>query len=848
MSDDVNAQVYDWPPARAAYQRMPAFSTLGNLPDPALALPVGPGQSLDYEEVLIGPRPLLSQEQIESMLVREFRSAKIYDDRLQIARAQAFRLYNGEPLGDEEPGRSQIVLTEVKDTIGAMMPTMIRTFAGAESPVEFVPTSDRFTDESLQAQAYVKHVCFTENDGWRAIHDACLDAFELKVGWLKWFWDYSKEVKTEFYFSLVAPQLAGLLAQPGVTALRVVRRFARPDERAGIMASPEMAAAQIDPSRPIMVYDAQITRSAPKNRARLMAVPSENVLIDTDANGPADPCLRFICHWRIVTVSDLVGLGFSRELVESRITQLQQQTNRVTRRRDRLAAIVPRPNSSDPAMRRVRYMEAWMRFDNDGDGVAELHKIHAIGDYGFLMLGYEPASGVPLARICPYPVPHRAVGEAVADRLQDVQRAMTRVFRNILDSMSEAIHPRTVIHEGMVPVDDVLNTEMGAVIRERQPNSVRELAKPFIGPNALPLMEVLQQVKEQRTGVTRSSQGLSPDVLQSTTAIAVGAQIAGSADRLEFVVRCVAEGVRDLYEGMLRLLCEHQDRPRVVMLLGKWVPIDPRSWVSAFHIGVRVGVGHGTLVQRLATLGQTLAAQQQAIQQLGPNNPLCGLGQLRNTLSDMLVASGIENVGRYWNELPQGYQFQPPPPPPDPNMIAANAEVLKGQADWAKTQTDRYAKVLEDDRLRDEKRADAVLEALDIAGKYGMPIDIASVSALFDRNPASIAASGLLSQPAQPPGPGGAAPPPAPAAGTPASPGGPATPPQRSGPAPIAGIPSPGAPVAGRPGAPGSFALGKPFVLPPQLLNALTAGAPRVPGLPFAPSGPAGRPNFGPMP
>lgn len=843
MSDGPSSQFYDWPPGRSAYERKPAYSTLGNLGDPALALPTGPGQPLDYEEVLIGPTPLLSQEQIESMLVREFRSAKIYDDRLQIARAQAFRLYNGEPMGDEEPGRSQIVLTEIKDTINAMMPTMVRVFAGAESPVEFVPTSDRYTGEADQASAYVKHVCFTENDGWRAIHDSVMDGLQLKVGWIKWFWDYAKDVKTEFYFSLLAPQLAGLLAQAGVTALRVVKRFARPDERAGILASPEVSIAGIDPSRPIMVYDAQITRSAPKNRPRLMAVPSENVLIDTDANGPNDPCLRFICHWRIVTVSDLVGLGFPRELVESRITQLQQQQNRVTRRRDRLAAIVPRPNSPDPAMRRVRYMEAWMRFDNDGDGVAELHKLHAIGDYGFLLLGYEPASHVPLARICPYMVPHRAVGEAVADRLNDMQRAITRVFRNILDSMSESIHPRTVIHDGLVPVDDVLNTEMGAVIRERAPNSIRELTKPFVGPAALPLMEVLQQVKEQRTGVTRSSQGLSPDVMQSTTAIAVGAQIAGSADRLEFVVRCIAEGVRDLYEGMLRLLCEHQDRPRVVMLNGKWVPIDPRAWIAAFHIGVKVGVGHGTLMQRVATLAQTAQAQQQAIQQLGPNNPLCTLGQLRNTMADILVASGIENVGRYWNDLPQNFVFQPPAPPPDPDMIAANAEMLKGQADQFKAQSDRYAAVLEDDRLRDEGRAKAVLQALDLAGKYKLGLDMRDVAALFDRNPASTAATALLAAPPQPPqGTGAPAQPPSPPGGV-AVPGG--VPPV-SGPAAPGGASAPGA-IPPRPGAVGPFALGKPFVLPPQLLNALTAGAPQTRGLPFMPTT-AGRPNFGPSP
>ena len=715
----------------------------GNLNDPALAVPLAPGQDASHEQVIIGNPPALSDRDIERLLTIQFREAKIYDDRLQIARAQTFRLYNGEPMGDEEPGRSQIVLTEVKDTINAMMPTMMRTFAGADLPVEFFPRADGDDEEARQAQDYVNHVVFVENDGWRALHDSILDALQLKAGWLKWWWDYTVDVKTEHYFGLLAPQCATLLNEPGVTALRVVRRPATPAERAGILASPDaVRTVMITPGTALLVYDAQITRRAPRNRPRLMAVPSEQVLIDTDASGPQDPCLRFIGHWRIVTVSDLVALGFPKELIETRITQLQQQTNRVSRRRDRLAAIVPRQQTGDPAMRRVRYLDCWMRFDYDGDGIAELHHLHAIGDYGFLLIGHEPAAHVPLARVCPYPVSHRAIGESVADRIGDIQRAMTRVFRNILDSMAESIHPRTVIEQGMVETDDVLNTEMGAVIREKKAGAVRELTKPFIGPAALPLMEALSAAKESRTGITRSSQGLTADALQSTTAIAVSAQVAASADRLELVVRAIAEGVRDLYEGVLRLMCEHQDRARGVLLRGVWTEVDPRAWRAGFNIGIRVGIGHGSVVERLSTLNVVLQQQKEAVTTMGPNNPLCTLGMIRNTLADMLRAAGIANAARYFNPLPTSYQYQPPPPPPDPNMVLAQAEMQKNQADAQadrdKQQTDRLIALLEDDRARDEASVKAVLEAADIAGKYGMTVDLPAITGLLRRGPASI--------------------------------------------------------------------------------------------------------------
>jgi hypothetical protein len=822
-------------------------SWTGNIIDQALRVPLAPGQQGNYEQVVIAQEPAMSELQVTSALTVAYREAKMYDDRLQLARTAALRLYNGEPMGDEEPGRSQLILTEVKDTINAMMPTVMRVFTGADRPVEILPSADGDEAEARQAQDYVEHVCYVENNGWRAVHDATMDAFQLKAGWLHWWWDYQTEVKSEHYYGLLEPQCASLVSEPGVTALRVVRREATPPERAGIMASPEAQVLQLRPELPLLVYDAQITRKSPRNRPRLCAVPSEQIMIDTDALGPHDPMLRFICRRRTVTVSELVALGFPRELVMTRITMLQQQLNRVTRRRDRLAAIIPRQQSPDPALWRVMYTEAWMRFDYDGDGIVELHHLHAIGDYSFLILGHEPASHVPLARICPYMVPHRAIGESIADRVGDVQRAMTRVFRNILDSMAESIHPRTVIEEGFVNRDDVMNTEMGAVIRETKTGAVRELTKPFIGASAMPVMEALGVIKEQRTGITRTSQGLTADVLQSTTPIAVSAQLASSQDRLELVIRTLAEGVRDVYEGMVKLLCEHQDRPRTVLIRGIWTPMDPRAWMASYNIVVKDGTGHGTMLQRVQVLGAIAGQQKELLQTMGPNNPLCTLGQLRNTLADMAQAAGIMNTARYFLPLPTNYQYNPPPQPPTPDQIVAQAEALKAQTqavtDREQANTDRMTALLEDDRLRDEAAAKMVMEAIDAMGKYGINVDLASIRAMMMRNPASQSALGLSTPIPQAqagggaPGgmpPGGAGPAGAPAAlARPGAP--PGGPPGPQGP--------PGAPPGPGPAAP-PIGLAQRLFLPPNLIAALSQANRAAPVAPPPPQTLAS----GPMP
>lgn len=833
MSDAPAAYPYDPTLAsspRPLTVREPGYWT-GNIMDQQLRMPLAPGATGQYDQVIIAQKPAMTETQIVAAMTVAYREAKMYDDRLQMARTAAMRLYNGEPMGDEEPGRSQIILTEVKDTINAMMPSVMRVFTGSDRPVEILPSTDGDEAEARQAQEYVEHVSFVENNGWRAIHDASLDAFQLKAGWIHWWWDYQSEVKTEHYYGLLEPQCASLVSEPGVTALKVVRREASPQERAGIMASPEGQIAQLRPDLPLLLYDAQITRKSPRNRPRLCAVPSEQIMIDTDAYGPADPMLRFICRKRTVTVSELVALGFDRDLIMTRITMLQQQLNRVTRRRDRLAAIIPRQQNPDPALWRVMYTEAWMRLDIDGDGIVELHHIHAIGDYSFLILGHEPCSHVPLARLCPYMVAHRAIGESVADRVGDIQRAMTRVFRNILDSMAESIHPRTVIEEGYVNRDDVMNTEMGAVIRETKNGAVRELTKPFIGPSALPIMEALGVVKEQRTGITRTSQGLTADVLQSTTPIAVSAQLASSQDRLELVIRTLAEGVRDLYEGVVKLLCEHQDRPRMVLLRGVWTPVDPRAWMASYNIVVKDGAGHGTMLEKIQVLGAIATQQKEILQTMGPNNPLVTLGQLRNTLADMANCAGIMNEGRYFLPLPTNYQYNPPPQPPSPDQIVAQAEAMKAQSqaatDQAKLASDNAQALLEDDRLRDEATVKMILEALDLMGKYGMQVDLPLIRQLMQRDSTS-QASAVLSAPVQPatgaqaggaPGvvpPGGAGPTGAPAT---TSPGAPAPPSPQGGGGP------PGAPPIG---------LAQRLFLPPQLIAALSS-ANRAPTAPAPP-------------
>src|SRR5689334_22139874 len=85
---------------------------------------------------------------------------------LEPDRAKATEYYKGELFGDEDPGRSQVILTQVRDGIDALLPSLVRVFHGSERTVEFVPTTPEATDLARQATDYVNHVYNEDNHGF----------------------------------------------------------------------------------------------------------------------------------------------------------------------------------------------------------------------------------------------------------------------------------------------------------------------------------------------------------------------------------------------------------------------------------------------------------------------------------------------------------------------------------------------------------------------------------------------------------------------------------------------------------------------------------------------------------
>ena len=381
-------------------------------------------------------------------------------------------------------------------------------------------------------------------------------------------------------------------------------------------------------------------------------------------------------------------------------------------------------------MKKVLYVENYIKVDYDGDGIAELRKVCTAGD-GNTILANEPCAMVPFAVFCPDPEAHDFFGMSVADTVMDIQRIKSQIMRNTLDSLSMSIHPRVAVTEGMVNIEDVMNTEVGAIIRQRSAGQVQPLTMPFVGQQAFPVLQYMDEIKEARTGISKASAGLDAGALQSSTAAAVQATVSAAQQHIELIARIFAEtGMKQLYKIVLHLITTHQDRARMVRLTNEFVPIDPRVWNADMDVTINVALGRGSDAERMMMMRQIGEMQKEAIMQMGPVNPLTDMNKLANTLKSMTELAGFKDASQFWSD-PAQFQAPPQEDKPDINEQLIAVQIQQIQADIqkkaAELQLGREKMIMEDDRKRDELDAELFVKAEEMKAKYGTQLNVEQI-------------------------------------------------------------------------------------------------------------------------
>ena len=591
---------------------------------------------------------------------------------LSAQRKKSLEYYMGEPLGTEIDGRSQVVSTDVADTVETILPNLLKIFTASDQTVKCEPVKAEDVALAEQATNYINYIFNKDNNGFSILYTWFKDALIEKNGIVKVYWDESEKVEQETYENLSQEEYKILTDNDDV---EVIDEESFVDEKAKAEFE-EIKIIAADQGQDLgklptpKLYNCIIKRTTSSGKVKIENIPPEEFLIERNAKTIEDA--NFVAHRVLKTRSDLIQMGFDRDVVDDLPTQ-----NTVTLNDERLARFADIDESSlndapDESTQDIEIYECYVKIDMDGDGIAELRKIIVAGGNANTILENMPCDFIPFCSLTPVPMPHRFYGRSVSELVEDVQLVKSTVMRQLLDNMYLTNNNRVAIMDGMVNLDDLLTSRPGGVVRTKQPPSqvMLPMQNQTISQQAFPLLEYLDTVRETRTGVTRYSQGLDADALNKT-ATGVNTLMSQSQMRMELIARVFAEtGIKDLFKRIFELTVKYQNKERIVELNNKFVPVSPTEWKNRYNISITVGLGAGSKDQQIVMLNNILQKQLQAFQLQGNKEyPMVTLKNIYNSLAKIIEEAGLKNVENYFVNPDEGKELVQPSPPPEPTPI-----------------------------------------------------------------------------------------------------------------------------------------------------------------------------------
>ena len=556
----------------------------------------------------------------------------VNDSALSNDRAEAIDYYLGQPFGNEEEGRSQVVSYDVQDTIESALPQLLKVFVAGDKVVQFDPKGPEDQEAADQETDYVNHVVMEKNEGFKVFYVWFKDALLSKNGYVKVYSEEEEEVEEYEYKGLTDAQLQ-MLASDEKT--EVLEHTGYPDPSINMDALYQQAMMNgVDPMTIMqpMLHDVKLKVTESKTEIYIDNVAPENIMVSVEVSGPNLQDATFVQHREVMQLASIAE-AFDKplEYIKSIMSDIRDTFEEESNARDIYDEEYDRAIAPEEGLVKDTYIKL--------DG--ERYRVVVLGN---TILYKEKCEYVPFACITPMIMPHRHIGRSYADLTMDIQLIKSTLIRGQLDNMYLANNGRYAISD-RVNLDDMLTSRPGGIVRvEGDPGSgIMPLSHPPLPASSFGMVEYMDSMKEKRTGITAYNQGLDSNSLNKT-ATGVAQIMNASQQRIELVARTFAEtGVKELFKLVHHLVRTTLTKPDIIRLRNKWVEVDPREWKARKDLSISVGLGAGNKDQQLVHLTSILQMQKEAIA-VGLTNP----EKIYNALAKLTQNAGFKNPEEFW--------------------------------------------------------------------------------------------------------------------------------------------------------------------------------------------------------
>jgi hypothetical protein len=635
--------------------------------------------------------PMTDAALLSMLKLQEDDAAEYATGPLRASRDSSIKAYFQRPYGNEDEGWSDYVSAVVSETVEWMAQDLLDLFASNPKAVTFEPTRADQEKKAKDATAGVNHVFYQQNNGFLILHTAIKDMLTVKTCAIHWFGQTKRRrIRVPFRNASIMDMTMLEQKYPNAKvdeAIQSMGPVTGPDGRP--IMNPMTGKPHMQP-----VFTGKLSYVEQRKSVKIEAFEPENLGVMRSWTSPLLEDCPYVVRWVEISLSDLNMLaddmGFDRVAATDLAASLvpfgafDDQYRRDRTGNQILADSRPRPEGivrDDPSQTMGWLRIEYVLVDFDGDGIAERREVWRL--HSKILLN-EECDSVPICTGSPIPIPHRWDGQSVAETMEDLQLLDTELTRGVINNAFASNNPRKLVltdKNGAPYADmgDLVDGRPGGNIRVTQIGAVSMEPTLYVGHQMEPLLQRVDQLREQRSGVTKQRMGMDPNALHPDVTLGDRMmQDQASKQRTKLIGRIFGETVlKPCFNGVKRLLSSGDFDQLFFKLRGEYVTLDPSDWCEEFDMVCNVGLGTGDEEKQVAVLKDIRQTQIQMAQ--SPLAKMVTPHQIYSSTARLVELGGYKNVGEFFSEPPPDAQMPQQPPPPPPWQLQAKDMELKAK-------------------------------------------------------------------------------------------------------------------------------------------------------------------------
>jgi hypothetical protein len=243
-------------------------------------------------------------------------------------------------------------------------------------------------------------------------------------------------------------------------------------------------------------------------------------------------------------------------------------------------------SSADPDSRQVSIVTVWNKYDIDGDGELELIELIYSGSY---IISAKEVEFIPVANMCPKPLPGNFYGMSIAESVIPMQEYNTSAARAEIQLGLLTATPRIGVKPDRLDFEMLQDGEAAIFILDSKFDPAKDIYQLPPPSGNLQFLEVamnrIQQDTMAMVGMTTPSDVFNPEVMAAGNS-GIKLQLALTPNQIiqDNTIRNAAEGLRESLWLIWRTLIQYGDDYGVKKLAQNFHPdkqpvyLDYQSW------------------------------------------------------------------------------------------------------------------------------------------------------------------------------------------------------------------------------------------------------------------------------